>query len=250
MVRLHVKTLTGRTLTLEAEKEDTVAALKASIAALPSFGCDGNMRLMYLGRDMEAVRELGSYGMDEAGTFTLHILPPAPPARAQQSLPAVSASDLSSKQEFSGSFVGTAPPFAGESSHVFAVTPRPAPAAHSYTTSAMQEAHGAASAALQSLAAAARDAGPAETESATVRGLRVQVSMLTAERDSARAEVSSLRDRLARCEERIQTVASTFSVLSNLALAAHQAAGEAGALGISAAAPSNHQLVGSTVRRQ
>ena len=239
MVHLQVKTLTGRSLALEAEKEDTVAALKASIAALPSIGCDANMRLMYLGRDMEATRELGSYGMDEAGTFTLHILPPAP-TRPQPLPAAATAAAETSKQEFGGSFVGTAPPF--DSSHVFALTPRPAPAASSFLWSAserpesstIQEAHGAASAALQSLAVAARDASHAETETVIVRGLRVQVSTLTAERDSARAEVTSLRERLARCEERIQTVASTFTVLSNLALEAHQAA-----IGSSAAASSS-----------
>ena len=70
-MQIFVKTLTDRTITLEAEPSDTIEDVKAKIEVKLGIP-PREQRLMYGGRQLEEVRTLSSYNIwDES---TLHLL--------------------------------------------------------------------------------------------------------------------------------------------------------------------------------
>lgn len=268
MVHITVKTQTNCTLSLDAEREDTVAALKTVILDMvPNLNCTAaDMRLIYMGRSLDALRTLGSLNLedDDNVTYTMHALRPAPSAMSVNSSSSVgeaaprtasaasaAAAAMQSIDSLGSSFAGTGPPpgamqlvhtsaavstgggggggsmagpasFGGNSAlhthhshHAFPLTPStPALSASALYGVGMPAGGGAA----------AFETGGATADNVAARNLRVQLSICMAERDAARDQVATLRERLAAAEERIATIASHFQVLSNIANAAHSAA--------------------------
>jgi len=261
MVHLSVKTQLGQTLVLDAEREDTIAALKSVILDMvPDMNCSAaDMRLIYMGRSLDSLRTLGSHDMLDDGntTYTLHALRPAPSAPALNAYVSSSATLFAAAAAASTAvtysatarnhnhnsdpLAGTGPPpsishytargggggggggginISSSSSSTSAIggggsfpltplAPPPPPPSSLSTTSS-----------------SGYDIPPSHSQSdaAIARNLRVQLSICIAERDAARGEVNTLRERLAAAEERIATIASHFQVLGNIANAAHTAA--------------------------
>jgi hypothetical protein len=273
MVHITVKTQTNCTLSLDAEREDTVAALKTVILDMvPNLNCTASdMRLIYMGRSLDALRTLGSLNLedDDNVTYTMHALRPAPSAMSVNSSSSVgeaaprvasaasaAAASMQSIDSLGSSFAGTGPPpaalqavhtsaaapsggggggggghggaaggmaygpgnsalHAHHTHHAFPLTPStPALTASALYGAGMPAGGGGA----------AFETGGAAADNVAARNLRVQLSICMAERDAARDQVATLRERLAAAEERIATIASHFQVLSNIANAAHSAA--------------------------
>lgn len=258
MVHLSVKTQLGPTLILDAEREDTIAALKSVILDMvPDMNCSAaDMRLIYMGRSLDSLRTLGSHDMldDGSTTYTLHALRPAPSAPALNayvsSSSATASTTISSatrnihnnhnnhNNSSSDPLAGTGPP------------PQTLPSMSLYTTARGGNGGGGGgvnnssntaiggSFPLTPLAppppppptmlstSSGYDMQPSQSQGmdAIARNLRVQLSICIAERDAARGEVNTLRERLSAAEERIATIASHFQVLGNIANAAHTAA--------------------------
>jgi hypothetical protein len=257
MVHLSVKTQLGQTLVLDAEREDTIAALKSVILDMvPDMNCSASdMRLIYMGRSLDSLRTLGSHDMLDDGntTYTLHALRPAPSA------PALNAYVSSSATLFAATAASTAVTYSAtarnhnHNSDPLAGTGPPPQISHytargggggggginSSSSSSTSAIGGGGSFPLTPLAppppppsssssssSSGYDIPPSHSQSdaAIARNLRVQLSICIAERDAARGEVNTLRERLAAAEERIATIASHFQVLGNIANAAHTAA--------------------------
>lgn len=70
-MQVFVKTLAGKTITVDVAQDDTIQALKKKIAdkeALPA----GEMRLVYSGKNLDDDRSLNDY--DIKNDATLHLL--------------------------------------------------------------------------------------------------------------------------------------------------------------------------------
>jgi hypothetical protein len=216
MVHLSIKVSAGalgtRTLQLEGDRSDVVLAVKQAIldAGAGARGWTAaTLRLIYLGRDMPAEKTLGSFGMEDGGTYSLHALGPSRAASlpAEASLPPP-RSRSGSLEDAGGSFKLTPPP----PSRAASLFPEPTVpsaallAAELTSVAAPPPPLSAASAAAAHAVAAASAA--AEHEAALVRALRQQLSVVTQERDAARADASALRERLAEAAAKLGAIAA------------------------------------------
>jgi hypothetical protein len=71
-MQLFVKTLQGSTITLSAEKSDTVEAVQQRIAQKENLPEGSDFRLIYSGKQLDGARSLGDYNIQE--NATMHLL--------------------------------------------------------------------------------------------------------------------------------------------------------------------------------
>ena len=69
-MELFVKTMTGKTVSIEAEEGETIEEIKAKITEKEGIPAE-QQRLIFGGQQLEDAKTLEDYGVDEDDTFHL-----------------------------------------------------------------------------------------------------------------------------------------------------------------------------------
>lgn len=70
MLNLKIKTLTGSTITVDVDKNDTINQLKSKIAAKQGIPVE-QQRLVFSGKQLDSSKTLGDYNVDKDSTLHL-----------------------------------------------------------------------------------------------------------------------------------------------------------------------------------